>query len=107
GLNLVATTPKFSNTALRILGSNWQVAPILQIKSAQFFSVYAGTDRALTTVQNQTPDWLRLNPYSSQQDTNHWVDASAFAPSAPGTYGNLGYNNLKGPGTFQLNVALS
>jgi len=24
-----------------------------------------------------------------------------------GTYGNLGYNNMKGPGVFQLNVALS
>ena len=28
-------------------------------------------------------------------------------PATPGTYGNLGYNNLKGPGIFQLNVALS
>jgi hypothetical protein len=25
----------------------------------------------------------------------------------PGTYGNLGYSNLKGPGVFQLNLALS
>jgi hypothetical protein len=25
----------------------------------------------------------------------------------PGTYVNLGYNNLKGPGVFQLNLALS
>ncbi len=24
-----------------------------------------------------------------------------------GSYGNLGYNNLKGPGVFQLNLALS
>jgi Carboxypeptidase regulatory-like domain/TonB dependent receptor len=105
-LNLVATTPKFSNTALRILGSNWQVAPILQIKSAQFFSVFAGTDRALSTVMNQ-PVNLVGNPYPSHQTANHWIDSSAFVAAAPGTYGNLGYNNLKGPGVFQLNMALS
>ncbi len=27
--------------------------------------------------------------------------------TTPGTYGNLGYNNLKGPGVFQLNLAFS
>jgi len=28
-------------------------------------------------------------------------------PAPLGTYGNLGFNNLKGPGVFQLNLALS
>src|SRR5204862_5035053 len=45
-MNLVATTPKFSNTALRMVAGNWQFAPILQLKSAQLFSVFAGTDAA-------------------------------------------------------------
>jgi len=105
-LNLVATAPKFSNRTLGILASNWQVAPILQIKSAQFFSVYTGTDAALTTVANQTPDPVG-NPYPSNQTVSHWIDRSAFQAAAPGTYGGLGYNNLKGPGVFQLNMALS
>ena len=108
GLNLVATTPQFSNPALRILGSNWQVAPILSIRSAQLFSVYAGTDRALTTVLDQPPDLV--NPsvvYPQHQTASNWINASAFAPAAPGTYGNLGYNSVKGPGTFQLNLALA
>jgi hypothetical protein len=107
-LNTVATTPRFSNSALRILGSNWQVAPILQVKSAQFFSVYAGTDRALTTVGSQPADLV--NPgavYPSHQTVSNWINASAFAPAAPGTYGNAGYNSFKGPGVFQLNLALS
>jgi len=108
GLNLVATTPQFSNPALRILGSKWQVAPILSIRSAQFFSVYAGTDRALTTVLNQPPDLVNPNAiYPKRQTASNWINASAFAPAAPGTYGNLGHNSMKGPGTFQLNLALS
>jgi len=106
-LNLVATTPKFSNRALRILGSDWQVAPILQIKSAAFFTVYSGTDRALTTVASQTPNLVSSNPYPSGQNINNWVSRSAFANPDLGSYGNLGYNNLKGPGVFQLNMALS
>src|ERR1700693_1967489 len=94
-LNLVATTPKFSNRVLRILASNWQVAPILEIKSATFFTAFAGTDQALTTVVNQTPNLVNPNGiYPAHQTPNNWINASAFAPAAPGTYGNLGYNNL-------------
>jgi hypothetical protein len=106
-LNFVATTPKFSDRALRILASNWQVSPILSVKSAQFFTVISGTDVALTTAPSQTPNLTNLNPYSSNQSVNSWVSRSAFATATPGTYGNLGANNLKGPGVIQLNMALS
>jgi hypothetical protein len=106
-LNLVANTPKFSSRALRLLASNWQVAPILAIKSAGEFSVFTGTDQALTTVANQPPNLLSINPYPAHQTINHWLNVSAFAPAALGTYGNLGYNSLKGPGVFQLDLALS
>ncbi len=106
-LNMVATTPKFSNRVARILASDWQVAPILQVKSAQFFSVLAGPDRALSTVPGQPAQLLKSNPYPANQSVDHWLDTSAFALPALGTYGNLGINNMKGPGVFQLNMALS
>jgi hypothetical protein len=113
-LNLVATTPKFSNRALRILGSDWQVAPILSIKSAQFFTVYSGFDNALSGQTLQTPNLVNTNPYPANQSVDNWISKSAFAwvPGSPGAplppaYGNLGYNNMKGPGVFQLNLALS
>jgi hypothetical protein len=128
-LSMVATTPKFSNRAMRLLASNWQVAPNMEIRSAQLFTVTAGSDIALTTVgapspQNsfgfQTPNLVNLNPYPSDQSVDNWISKSAFAGgcdpdpakrvfgcASPGTYGNLGYSNLKGPGVFQLNVALS
>jgi len=106
-LNVVATSPNFSNRALRILASDWQVAPILQIRSAAFFSVFSGTDQALTTVASQTPNQLSSNPYPSNQNVNSWISRSAFCTPTLGTYGNLGYNNMKGPSVFQLNMALS
>jgi hypothetical protein len=107
-MSMVATTPKFSNRTLRLLGSDWQFAPILSIASAQFFSVFAGTDQALTTVGNQPPNLVDpANVYPSKQTADKWINRSAFATAAPGTYGNVGYNTFKGPGTFQLNMAVS
>jgi hypothetical protein len=106
-LNLVATTPKFQNRALRILASDWQVAPIMILKSAQFFSVFSGIDSALTSVASQTPNLANANPYPANKTVNDWITAAGFSQAALGTYGNLGYNNLKGPGVFQLNMALS
>jgi len=106
-LNMVATTPRFSGRALRLLASNWQVAPIMQIKSAQEFSVLAGPDRALSTVPGQPASLVNPNPYPAHQTVDQWFDPTAFAQPALGTYGNLGLNNMKGPGVFQLNLALS
>jgi hypothetical protein len=90
-----------------MLASNWQFAPNLEIKSAQFFTVTTGSDVALTTVANQTPNLVSANPYPCNQTPSQWVSKSAFQNAAPGGYGSLGYNNLKGPGVFQLNLALS
>jgi hypothetical protein len=106
-LSIVATTPRFSSRVLRILASDWQLAPNLEIKSAQFFTVVTGSDRALTTVANQPPNLVNPNPYPNSQSVDSWVSKSAFSAADPGSYGNLGYNNLKGPGVFQLNLALS
>jgi hypothetical protein len=105
---------------MRLLASDWQFAPNLEIKSAQFFTIITGSDVALSTTINQTPNLVMANPYPANQSVDKWIvstasgiradlrDSSpAFVNAAPGSYGNLGYNNLKGPGIFQLNVALS
>jgi len=117
-LSAVYTTPKLSSRWMRRLASDWQFAPNLEIKSAQLFTVVTGTDRALTTTPNQPPNLLLGNPYPANQSVDHWLvtnasaapikdAAPAFAAADLGSYGNLGYNNLKGPGVFQLNLAVS
>jgi hypothetical protein len=107
-MSMVATTPKFSNKTLRILASDWQFAPLLTMTSAQLFSVFLGTDDALTTVGNQTPVLVDpKNVYPKKKTADKWINASAFARPDPGTYGNVGYNSFAGPRTFQLNAALS
>jgi hypothetical protein len=117
-ISAVYTTPRFASRTNRWLFSDWQFAPNLEIKSAQYFTVVSGVDRALTTTPNQTPDLLVSNPYPANQNVDHWLvttapsapikdAAPAFGNPALGSYGNLGYNNLRGPGVFQLNLALS
>jgi Carboxypeptidase regulatory-like domain/TonB dependent receptor len=105
-LSAVAQTPKFTSRMLRIIAGNWQISPIMSIKSSQFFTVTSGVDSALSGQTGETPN-LTGNPYPAKQGPSGWISSSAFAPAAAGTYGNLGYNNIKGPGVFQLDVALS
>ena len=91
---------------VRIVASDWQLSPLIKARSAQFFSVTLGVDNALTGQATQTPD-LAGNPYPSGQNVNNWISRSAFATPAPGSYGDLGVFNMKGPGLFQFDVALS
>jgi hypothetical protein len=103
---MVAQMPKFSGRVLRLIASDWQVSPLITLKSAQLFSVTTGVDNALTGQPTETPN-LCGNPYPANQSVNNWLNPAAFCAPVPGTYGNLGLNNLKGPGIFQFDLALT
>jgi hypothetical protein len=84
------------------------VSGIIKAKSARFFTVLRGADNALNAeTAVQRPNLLNPNPYPANQNVNDWIRASAFASPAPGTIGNPGANNLKGPGIFQFDMSLS
>ena len=112
-LSMVAQTPAFSGKILRRIGSDWQISPIVAVKSAQFFSVITGVDGALSGQPIETPNRLTgVNPYDINPSCPNapcvrWITSGAFSPPAAGTYGNLGLNNLKGPGVVQVDLALS
>jgi hypothetical protein len=107
-LSVVAQTPKFSNRALRLVASDWQVSPILKVRSAQFFTVSLNSDVALNgqVGTNQRPNLIG-DPYSANQSVDHWLTKAAFGTPAAGTLGSLGIGDIKGPGLFQLDMALS
>ena len=107
-LSAVAQTPRFSNSIARLLASKWQFSPIMNIKSAQFFTVTSGIDVALNGEGSQRPNLV--NPggiYPANQSVTNWLSRPAFGTPAPGVIGNLGNYNLSGPGVFQLDMALS
>jgi Carboxypeptidase regulatory-like domain/TonB dependent receptor len=112
-LNMVATMPKFGNKALRMFASDWQIAPILQLKSGYFMTITSGTDQALTTVAGQTGNQVSSNVFAATRAAScstfciGYLNKAAFLVPAPGTYGNMAYGTVQGPGLIQLNLALS
>ena len=106
-LSTVLQMPRLSSRELRLIASDWQLFPIIQARSAQFFSVTQGVDTALTGQATQTPNQVMANPYPKEQTINNWISRSAFATPLLGTYGNMGLFNMKGPNVFQFDLALS
>jgi hypothetical protein len=102
----VVSTPVFQRRVLRAIASDWQWATIYQASSGAPMNVTIGRDNALTATPNQRPDlvgdWKIENPTPER-----WFNAAAFALPAPGAYGNLGRNALRGPGTWNVDTMVS
>jgi len=104
----VLQTPKFANATLSKFATGWQLSPILKLKTGQYFTVTSGVDRALTATAGQTVNLVPgVDPYAENKSVDGWLNKAAFAMPALGTYGNLGYNNLLGPGAIQVDLSLS
>ena len=113
-LSVVYQTPKFANRMLSRIAGDWQFAPIMNIKSAQFFTVTTGADVALNGEGLQRPSVVSgVSPYLTNRNscTNApcvaWGNAAAFVNPALGTLGTLSSNSLRGPAIFQFDLALS
>lgn len=107
-LSAVLQTPRFSSSrALRWVASDWQLAPIVGAHTGSSFTVTSGIDNALSGIGGQRPTLASTNPYCANRGYTCWLDRSAFGSPAPGTLGNLGNNNLVGPGYFDVDLALS
>jgi hypothetical protein len=99
--------PTLSNRNLRLIASGWQNSPIVRITSAQESSVTSNVDSAVSGQTGQTPNLANpAGTYPANQSFSDWINKSAFALPPTGSYGNLGLNNIKGPGFFTLDVSL-
>ena len=107
-LSVIAQTPKFANRRLSMVASNWQLSPIIKVRSGTFFTVFTGVDSAINGQQNQRASLVDpANIYPAQQSVSNWINKAAFAAPATGTLGNLAIGNLIGPGMFQLDLSAS
>jgi hypothetical protein len=102
----VAETPKFSNTALRMLGSGWRLSGIYRYLTGGYFTLTSGLDRALNGIANQRPNQVLGNPYGNGSLTNY-LNPAAFAQPDLGTIGTLGPRNIVGPAFWGLDTSLS
>jgi hypothetical protein len=109
-LSVVAQVPKFSNTMLRLLASNWQFSPILKVKSGPYFTVNLGTDNLLNGEGggNQRPNQVPgVSPYLDHKSVDGWLNPKAFVAPPPGTMGNVPRNSVQAPGVIQLDLSMA
>ncbi|HUQ95453.1 MAG TPA: hypothetical protein VM120_27485, partial [Bryobacteraceae bacterium] len=59
------------------------------------------------TRATRRPDLIAgVSPYIKDRTSRQWLNPTAFSVPAPGTYGNLGRNALRGPGFLQFDLML-
>ena len=93
--------------------SGWETYGIVTVQSGRPFTVAllpeidnSGTGRSILGFgANDRPN-LVGNPELSSPTTAQWFNTSAFAFSAPGTFGDAGRNILNGPSYQNVNVSL-
>ena len=108
-LTFVVQTPRFSNGVVGRLASGWQVSGIYRFSSGSPIAVVEGTDRALTGVTRQRPDQVLPNAYldDSGKGETQYLNPAAFASQPFGTLGNVGWNSLVTPSTWNFDMGLS
>jgi Carboxypeptidase regulatory-like domain/TonB dependent receptor len=105
-VSAVEEAPRFSNRFLQIVAGDWKLSEIMRIQSGSYFSVTTATDQALDSIGGQRAALVGSSPYASNQTFAQWLNPSAFAQPALGTFGTSP-NNILGPGTFDINIALT
>ena len=111
--SVVATSHMSGNSIWAHILNNWQLAPIIRALSGEPLNVTTGSDTSLTGVNSgdspERPNYVAgVNPYSTSLGPNlQWLNPAAFTKNAPGTYGGLGRDVLRGPNFVQVDASLS
>jgi hypothetical protein len=107
-VSLVVSTPKFGNRYTNMVASGWQVSTIFTARSGGFGTVTSGNDQALSGIGGQLALYVS-NPYSTRTrfGANTNLTATAFAQPALGTYSLQKPLTILGPGSYELDMALS
>ncbi len=99
-------TPEVGNAVARALVSNWRVSGILSARSGAWLNIITGVDNALTGQIGQRPNQVSDDVYGAKT-LNSYLNRAAFASPAPGTFGDLSYRAIEGPGYWSIDMALS
>ena len=108
-----------SNRALKTLVGGWQLSGIVSAESGaplnlalngtNVASVFPGGDvanRPNLVGKISYPKTKVIDPNTGKVTGIQWADPSAFQFPDPGTWGNLGFNALRGPGRDNWNLSL-
>jgi hypothetical protein len=112
-LTASAETPRFENTALRMVATGWRLVGSFRATTGSWLTVSTGADIALngqagTQRANQLTDSIyadqSINPANGGI---RFLDPNAFAQPTAGTLGNAVRNTVRGPGFKNVDLALT
>jgi hypothetical protein len=108
-LTSVVSTPELANPTARMIASGWSLSTVLRISSGEWLTLQNRRDRALIGDSRrgvQRPEQLLDDPYLDR-DGFEYINPDAFNRNVPlGTISDVRTNNIEGPGTWGLDVAL-
>lgn len=102
---------QFSSAFVDRLLNGWSMNSIVFWQSGFPLNVTSGVDNSFTGIGRDRADYIG-GPAQLSYGRSHadmiamWFDTSRFAVNAPGTFGNLGRNVLRGPRFFNTDIAL-
>jgi hypothetical protein len=106
--SVVATSPVRGNSVWAHILGDWQLAPLVRATSGEALNVVSGVDNSLTGIGLDRPNLVPgVSPYLSSSGPLAYLNPAAFTQNAPGTFGNLGRDALRGPGALNFDLALS
>jgi len=99
-------TPQFDGAMLRALASDWRLAGIASARSGDWLTVTTGVTHFTGTSTAARVDQVSDDVYGAQT-LSSYLNRSAFAAPAPNAFGNHPRNNIRGPGVWKTDLAIS
>lgn len=95
--------------ALSWLLSNWSIAPLIRYQSGLPVNPLTGKDNSLTGVGNDRPNVISSTDYTGNPHGLffQYINPNLFTANPLGTFGNAGHDSLRGPGYFDIDLAVS
>ena len=106
----VYQAPVFSNRWAKLLVTGWQISAVGSMISGPWLSVLTGVDSSLTGTTDQFPNVTgTVSPYAKNgsASTGVWLNPAAFSQPVSGTFGDMASQSIQGPGSINLDLALS
>jgi hypothetical protein len=95
------------NRALDAIAGGWSASFAVTAHTGFPITVQNSVRRSLQGTRSaEWPDLIG-DPVPSDQTLEHWIERSAFAPAALGTFGNAGVGILRAPGYFNADLSIS
>ncbi len=89
--------------------SNWSIAPLVRYQSGLPVNPTSGKDNSLTGVGNDRPNVISSTAYTGNAHGlfYQYINPNLYTANLTGTFGNAGHNSLRGPGYFDIDLAVS